>query len=133
MPRIVYLISPQADIDIRHTPAFFSHEELRRYGVANHSGFDAALFRAVAFARGASEEQVLAALNETRRRFLHFARVCAFGRPLVTLWRLIRFRPILRGDTRRDHLKWHLAWARLWWMERRAGPVTKLICEEVAP
>ena len=130
MPRIVYLLVPsQPDSQARYTPAFFSHEELRRHGVTNHSGFN--LFRAAVSAQGASEEEVLAALNETRRRFLDFARCCSkFDRPLSILWKLVRFRPFVRSETRRSRLKWHLDWAHLWWLEQRAGPVTTL---EVAP
>ena len=132
MPKIVYLVSPQGDIGVRRSPAFFSHEELRRFDVANHTGFDLTLFRIRVFAQRAGEEQVLAALNETRDRFLRFARACCcLSRPLYLLQRLIRFRPILRGQTRRDYPKWHLVWARLWWLEWRAGPVTTL--EEVTP
>jgi hypothetical protein len=126
MPRIVYLSVPsQPNFQVRHTPAFLSHEELQQHGVTNHSGFN--IFRAAASARGTSEAQVLVALNETRRRFLDFARCCSkFDRPLSILWKLIRFRRFVRSETRRSRLKWHLAWAHLWWLEQRAGPVMTL-------
>ncbi len=126
MPSIVYYYGPPGDVPVRHTPAFFSYDELQRCGVTNCAGFDVACFGIRARMSRASEEQVLSALSERRDYFLRFAHACGLWRPLRTLRGLIHFRPFVRSETRRSRLKWHLVWARLWWLEWRAGPVTVL-------